>query len=237
MPTGKPKGKTGLFVRMRHVVQSTDTPMFSLGTGPAVPASKRLSVALLMHLVNKHLQKLAPGISVMVKESVTELGYPENGAKDAFINGTVFLFRDRIASVADARDTLFHEILHLCLHRFMPRSQYIITMGEVYRTDPRLRMMADAWIKSEEGVELRASGASEEFVKARGVDEGLAHMADRVANSACQAKPQVAWRSQQPSWDSGKRIIRAVEDVVIYPSWTSWSWRWRGRSVARRIGS
>jgi hypothetical protein len=40
--------------------------------------------------------------------------------------------------------------------------------------------MADAWIASEEGDDLRAQKASPEYIRARGVDEALAHMADRV---------------------------------------------------------
>lgn len=78
-----------------------------------MPESKRLSDSALVQIVNNHLKKFAPGIPVVVRESVTELGYRENGAKGAFIDGTIYLFRDRIASIADARDTLFHEIIHL----------------------------------------------------------------------------------------------------------------------------
>ena len=171
-------------MRIKHVVRPQGA-VFNQAPSPAVPEGKRPSVSTLVQLVNNHLQKFASPISVEVRESVTELGYPAGmGAKGMTVNGTVYLFRDRLTSLADARDTLFHEISHLGSRRFLTRSQYLTTMLNIHPNDPRIRMMADAWKETEEGKELAADAANGvEYVTARATDEALAHMADRVANS------------------------------------------------------
>jgi hypothetical protein len=93
-----------------------------------VPVEKPQSVATLVQMVNNHLQKSAMPISVEVRECVTDLGYGDNGAKSLTVGGKVYLFRDRITSMADARDTLFHYILRR-LRLFLSRSHYRTTMS------------------------------------------------------------------------------------------------------------
>jgi hypothetical protein len=181
--TWKPKGQTEFFVRIKHVIRPQGA-VFSKGA--TVAAENRVSVSALVQMVNNHLKKFAAQIPVEVRESVSELGLrdaagnPITSAKGLTYDGKIYLFRDGLTGMADARDTLFHEMFHFGVRRFLTRSQYITTMAELYRGDPRIRQMADAWIKSEEGQDLIKEGNSPEYVRARGVDEALAHFADRV---------------------------------------------------------
>lgn len=92
-----------------------------------------MSVSTLVQLVHNPLQKFATKIPVEVRESVTDLGYPENGAKGMTVGGTIYLFRDRLGSLADARDMLFHELFHFGVRRFLPREQYTNTMINLSR--------------------------------------------------------------------------------------------------------
>jgi hypothetical protein len=79
---------------------------------PAMYPGQRISVATLMKLVDKHLQKIASKIPVGIWKNVTEHGYPENGAKAVLSDGTIYLFRDRLTSLVDARAVLFDKLLH-----------------------------------------------------------------------------------------------------------------------------
>jgi hypothetical protein len=95
-----------------------------------------------MQMVNNHLHKFASPCPIAVWQCVAQLGQRDSAgnlitsAKGLTIGGKIYLFRDGLTSMADAWDTLFHELFHLGLRRFLTRSQYITTMAELYREDP-----------------------------------------------------------------------------------------------------
>lgn len=89
-----------------------------------------------MKTVHKRLNKFPTPGSVEVRDRITDLGYPENGATSMYVGGMIYLFPDRRSGWADARDTLFHELFHLGWPRFLTRSQYISTMPKSTAKNP-----------------------------------------------------------------------------------------------------
>lgn len=186
--TWKPKGEANYFVRIKHVVRPLDDAAFSMG-GQEIPAEARMSVGNLAAIVKKHTEQFAEPVPVHILENASTLhliepteaveGFP----KGVTINGKIYLFRNAIENAADARETLFHEMLHFGVRRFLTEQQYIAAMREFYIKDKDIRFAADWFAKGEQGKALRAKGKSMEYIRARGVDEALADLADRVMNN------------------------------------------------------
>lgn len=90
-----------------------------------------------MKAVNNHLKKFALPCPIEVWKCVARLEQ-RDAARDVFTNangltigGKIYLFRGGVTSMIDARDTLFHELFHRGLRRFLTRSRYITTMAEL----------------------------------------------------------------------------------------------------------
>jgi hypothetical protein len=58
--------------------------------------------------------------------------------------GRNYLFREGLNDTAAVATTLWHELLHYGLRRFLSREQYIAQLGELY--------IKDAWINSADGL-------------------------------------------------------------------------------------
>jgi hypothetical protein len=58
-------------------------------------------------------------------------GGTAGGSAGAVYNGNIYLFRDGIGSVDKAVETLWHEVFHFGLRRFMTESQCISKMNDL----------------------------------------------------------------------------------------------------------
>jgi hypothetical protein len=61
---------------------------------------------------------------------------PDNGVTPGFTyKGTVHLVREGLPDRAEVLRTLWHELLHFGLRRFLTRSQYIARLNDFYQPD------------------------------------------------------------------------------------------------------
>lgn len=109
------------------------------------------------------------------------------------LNG-VYLIRSGIAA-GEADVALFHETLHFDLRRFLSKPEYIRQMHALYTKDAWVQQNADEWVAGPEGAGLRAEGYGDDYIRARGVDEALAELAELTQTDRhCRGK--VEWPSQ-----------------------------------------
>ena len=181
-----------------------------------MPTDRQLSRSVLDQLVENHLSKFAHKPPVRVLDSEVDL----SGARAAdaeptsgcVYNGTIYLFRDAIADTAGAVTTLWHELLHYGLRRFMVRGQYIATMKDLYRRDTLVREVCDEWVGSAEGKEVLAKhGAA--YAQARGVDEALAHLASKNKGEYTNTSPVAKARRAVLAW------LAALSERLGYHDW------------------
>jgi len=149
---------------------------------PRVPADRQLSVGALTQVVEERLAQFRHQLPIVIRDSVDEVdlrGASENdGAVTSGMThgGRVFLFRDGLTDTGEAVRTLWHELLHYGLRRFLTRDQYIAEMQRLYGRDAWIKAKADAWAATDEANDAHAQGSG--YALARGVDEALAELAE-----------------------------------------------------------
>jgi hypothetical protein len=103
-----------------------DSPAIrSVGAG-LVPEAQRPSLEALEKAVDEALAKFAHKPKVNVLESGSDL-FPndEPGATMGVVfKGEIYLFRDALTDLDAANDTLWHELLHYGIRRFLTNEQY-----------------------------------------------------------------------------------------------------------------
>lgn len=106
--------------------------------------------------------------------------------------GKIYLFRDANATTADVVQTLWHELVHYGLRRFLTKEQYIAQMQKLYDRDLWVKAKAEAWLATDGDDVKQARKAGEAYARARGVDEALAELAEtnegEYRNNALKAK-------------------------------------------------
>jgi hypothetical protein len=149
---------------------------------PRVPADRQLSVGALAQVVEERLAQFRHQPPIVIRDSVDEVdlrGASENDGSvtsGMTMGGRVFLFRDGITDTGEAVRTLWHELLHYGLRRFLNQGQYIAEMQRLYGRDAWIKAKADAWAATDEASDAKAQGSA--YALARGVDEALAELAE-----------------------------------------------------------
>ncbi|NHZ67144.1 ADP-ribosyltransferase-containing protein [Massilia genomosp. 1] len=100
----------------------------------------------------------------------------------AVYEGVVYLFRDALPTLREVQRTLFHEMLHYGLQRFLPGYEYITRMNMIYQRDGAFRAEADRWVKTGQG-QLALKQGGQKYATARGIDEALAVLAEPNAGA------------------------------------------------------
>jgi len=134
-------------------------------------AKGELSENELSDLVDQRLAKFDHKPPVFIEE-----GAPD-GAKGKVSNGRIVLYRSALDDSLDAVKTLFHEMLHYGLRRFLTKPEYIQKMHELYNADAWVRAKADNWVKTDE-IGRKLAKEDRQYAIARGVDEALAELAE-----------------------------------------------------------
>jgi hypothetical protein len=150
------------------------------GRSIGLPLGLRASVFTTEDEIEKRLEGLAHRPEVRVLDSAVGTlpgARDEDGISGANWEGRIYLFRDQLASRFDVQKTLFHELLHYGLRRFLTRDQFISQMTKLYERDAYIQAEADDWVKTKKGQETLAD-FGEKFARARGVDEALATLAE-----------------------------------------------------------
>ena len=150
------------------------------GRSVGLPLRLRASELAIEDELEKRLEGLAHRPEVRVLDSAVGTlpgARDEDGISGANWNGRIYLFRDQLSNRLDVQQTLFHELLHYGLRRFLTRDQFISQMKKLYDRDAYIKNEADDWVKTKKGQQtVEESGL--EFATARGVDEALATLAE-----------------------------------------------------------
>lgn len=164
-----------------------------------LPTSGRIASTTIADEVERRIGQFAHHPPVLIRDSADGVlpdATSDDGIAGAVFGGRIYLFRDHLASRADVQRTLFHELLHYGLRRFMGREQYIEQMLRLAGRDAYLMAEAERWAASEDGKRAHDFGG-EDYAFARGVDEALAQLAE--PNAGVYLRDGI-----------GERIVRAV---------------------------
>ncbi|WP_291928551.1 LPD38 domain-containing protein [Limnohabitans sp.] len=150
------------------------------GRSVGLPLSLRASELTIEDELEKRLEGLAHRPDVRVLDSAVGTlpgASDEDGISGANWDGRIYLFRDQLSNRMDVQHTLFHELLHYGLRRFLTKNQFIAQMKKLYDRDTYIKQEADDWVKTKKGQQTLAESGLE-YAKARGVDEALATLAE-----------------------------------------------------------
>lgn len=155
-----------------------------------------LSESAIAQVLEERLAQFAYQPSIIIAERASDVVTLPAGANDGDIsgvtlNGRIYLFRAGLADRAQVTQTLWHEMLHFGIRRFMTREQYIAATQKLYDADSWIKSKADAWLAGKEAEEVIAI-YGQEYARARGVDEALAALAEsnqgEFTNNSLKAK-------------------------------------------------
>lgn len=140
-----------------------------------VPANKMLSIATISQEVEKLVSKFSAPIPVIIKETG---GVVDGGTVSGMVSrGKIYLFQDGISDIAGVQISLWHELLHYGLRRFLTKEQYISKLNDLYLKDAWIRGRANDWLKTDVAKSL-VGKESNSYIVARGVDEALAEISE-----------------------------------------------------------
>lgn len=153
--------------------------------GRATDPASQLSVRELSEIAGETFKQLSHHPEFRIIDGLEEVGLsaPMDGSVAAgfIMDQRIHLVRSGISSRQDAVNTLWHELFHYGLRRFLSEDQYIAELGRLYQRDYFLRQKADFWIGNDYvAKQLKEKGKSESYLKARGVDEALAEFAEGI---------------------------------------------------------
>ena len=121
--------------------RDNDGPAVYSQAARVVPEAERLSVSVLDQTVKNYLHNLGHKPTGIIAESGTSIG-ESAGIAGATKGKKIYLFRDGISGIDEAVRTLWHELLHYGLRRFMTKRQYISEMNRLYKQDKFLKQRA-----------------------------------------------------------------------------------------------
>ena len=71
-------------------------------------------------------------------------GRQAGSVRGATIDGRIYLFRDALPTRNEITTTLWHDLVHYGLRRFLSEPEYISTMRGLYERDAWVRAQTDA---------------------------------------------------------------------------------------------
>jgi hypothetical protein len=127
----------------------------------ALPVAHRITHEPIAEEVDNRIGQFAHQPPVRVRDSA--FGALPVVAFDERVSGAVYesdiyLFRNVLPDLREVQRTLFHELLHYGLQRYVPKEKYITRMMSLYQRGAYFRFEADRWAKGEQG-QLAAVGA------------------------------------------------------------------------------
>jgi hypothetical protein len=188
------------------------------GNSIAIPASKWLSDAAIANEVENRISHFAHQPPVKIMD--TAFGVLPGATRDSDISGAVhggviYLFRDQLAAMGDVKRTLFHEMLHYGLRRFLTRDQFISQMMKMYQRDKSIMKEADRWAATDEGKTAELFGGAD-YALARGVDEALAILAEPNQGESLMRTPLAILYRKVTHWMAG------VAEFLGFPDQAAW---------------
>jgi hypothetical protein len=171
-----------------HFFQTVETKETDKGvalysqSGRSVPllVSERVSASAIEDEIEKRLAPFGHKPEVIVLDTAVGIlpGASDSDAvAGAVYQGRIYLFRDQLATRFDVQKTLFHEMFHYGLRRFLTKDQFIAQMDKLYERDADIKAESDRWVKTPVGRKTAAEFGAD-YAKARGVDEALATLSE-----------------------------------------------------------
>lgn len=156
--------------------------LFTLNDGDPIPEPEWLSIGNFAQVIEDRIGQFLHHPPIFVMDSVTDIPNMRQASAGsvagATTGGKIYIFRDANATTADITQTLWHELLHYGLRRFFTKEQYITAMRRLYDRDMWIRSKADAWMASDGDDVKQAKKQGMAYLRARGVDEALAELAE-----------------------------------------------------------
>lgn len=186
-PTGEERARiNAAFDKLTKTIKTKETDtgnvaMFSRASG-SVPqtVAKWLPDTVIADEVEKRIGGFAQQPPIRIRD--TAFGQLPGVARNdnvagAVHDGAIYLFRDQLGDRAAVQRTLFHELFHFGLRKFLTKEQFTGQMMNLYRRDRAIKEEADRWAATADGLRAKEFGGSE-YALARGVDEALAILAE-----------------------------------------------------------
>ena len=171
-----------LFAQVQTRQTDKGVAIYSESASGAVPEADRILLLDISERVTelmKPFKDRAIPVKVIAEASDVGLFYPGITVSGITHRGNIFLVQEGLHSIAEVEKTLWHEMFHLGLQRFLTKEQYVQNLNELYTKDQWIANKAREWFASKDGQRVFAeSGGDVDFVRARGVDEALADLAE-----------------------------------------------------------
>lgn len=152
------------------------------GDAEPIPESEWVSEAQFAQVIQERTMQFRHQPPVLIRDSVIDVPHMRQAGAGAMAGATsggkIYLFRDANATTADVVQTLWHELVHYGLRRFLTKEQYIAQMQKLYDRDLWVRQRAEEWLATDGDDVKQARKAGEAYARARGVDEALAELAE-----------------------------------------------------------
>lgn len=152
------------------------------GDAEPIPESEWVSEAQFAQVIQERTMQFRHKPPVLIRDSVIDVPHMRQAGAGAMAGATsggkIYLFRDANATTADVVQTLWHELVHYGLRRFLTKEQYIAQMQKLYDRDLWVRQRAEEWLATDGDDVKQARKAGEAYARARGVDEALAELAE-----------------------------------------------------------
>ncbi len=186
---------------------------------------ERMSVGLATQTIEDFVADLLHKPPVVLVDNVNEIvgANIRHQIRGAVFGGRIYIVRSAFADgdVGGMRRTLWHELHHYGLRRFLTEEEYTAKMLNQYSSDLVIRSYANNWAKSSVMAnKLRSNGRSDEYFRARGVDEALGWLAERVPSF----KTSRAATSTIFPWDIRQRSSAQPEPSKPERSQLAWGW-------------
>lgn len=172
------------------------TVLATMNEAAPLPEAERLSEAQFAQVIEERIGQFRHQPPVLIRDSVIDVPNMRKAragsAAGVTTGGKIYLFLDANATTADIVQTLWHELVHYGLRRFLTKEQYIAQMQKLYDRDLWVKAKAEAWLATDGDDVKQARKAGEAYARARGVDEALAELAEtnegEYRNNALKAK-------------------------------------------------
>lgn len=214
----------------QEVSKDADSPIYSKEEGKKLDEKDWLPTGQIVDQVTDLLKQFKTEIPVTIIDNegdVLPAGAvgDDGGATMGFVyRGRIHIVRSGVATPEAVTSTLFHELLHFGIRRFVPEKEYIAQMRELYRADPWIAAKTEAWLDSADGL-ATAKKYGDEIAAARGVDEALAELAEELhaertapgvkigSQLAKAAQNVISWLKKMAQMFGWKPVVERLNDL------------------------
>jgi len=214
----------------QEVSKDADSPIYSKEEGKKLDEKDWLPTGQIVDQVTDLLKQFKTEIPVTIIDNdgdvlpASAVG-DDGGATMGFVyRGRIHIVRSGVATPEAVTSTLFHELLHFGIRRFVPEKEYIAQMRELYRADPWIAAKTEAWLDSADGL-ATAKKYGDEIAAARGVDEALAELAEELhaertapgvkigSQLAKAAQNVISWLKKMAQMFGWKPVVERLNDL------------------------